>query len=64
MKVSTLVSNLKDHGVKTIIKDSRLFAIEEFYNAPWELVDVTDFNVQQLRDFLGYDDTTDLENYN
>lgn len=50
-------SALQEHGIKYRLKGTRIIAIDEYVKngkVGFDYVDVTDFSVQQLRDWLGY----------
>jgi len=49
---------LKDHSIVTFYEGERLFALEECYDANNRnitvVVDVTSYNLKEVREFLGY----------
>lgn len=63
MTIKTLQASLGEHGVKTYLHNGRVIALVEYYNATSEEIDVTDYSVNQLRDFLGYDDIPEYDLY-
>lgn len=63
MTLNAIKDTLEAHGVSFIEQGSSILAIEEYFNAPSETIDVTGYSIKDLRHFLGYDDIPEYEIY-